>query len=329
MSPNKYVDFTIALAVGAAAIGLSSPTYAAETWNMPTAYPAANFHTVNAQEFAKCVADGSAGEISIAIHPNGSLFKGGDIKRAIQTGQTQIGERLLSAHENENPVFGTDSIPFIATSYDDSVRLYAAAKPELEKVLEKQGLKLMYSVPWPPQGMYFKKGISSGADLSGIKVRSYNISTAKVSEFTGMAPVQIEAPEISQALSAGVIESLITSAVTGVDSKAWEQLTHFYKVDAWLPRNHVIVNKAAFDALSDKTKSAMTECAAKAETAGLAKSKEANEKALVTLTKNGMQVIDPSDALKNDLRAVGTKVVETWQKKAGETGQVVMTSFKK
>jgi TRAP-type C4-dicarboxylate transport system substrate-binding protein len=329
MNRKKPYEITIALAVGAAAIGLSSPTRAAETWNMPTGYPATNFHTLNAQEFAKCVADGSAGEISIAIHPNGSLFKGGDIKRAVQTGQTQIGERLLSAHENENPVFGTDSIPFIATSYDESVRLYAAAKPELEKVLEKQGLKLMYSVPWPPQGMYFKKEVKSGADLTGIKVRSYNISTAKVSEFTGMAPVQIEAAEISQALSAGVIESLITSAVTGVDSKAWEQLTHFYKVDAWLPRNHVIVNKAAFEALSDTTKAAMTDCAAKAEVAGLAKSKEANEKALMTLVKNGMQVLDPSEALKNDLRAVGTKVVETWQKKAGETGQVVMTTFKK
>ncbi len=329
MNSKKSLQSTIALAVGAAAFGMANPVFAGETWNMPTAYPAANFHTLNAQDFSKCVADGSAGDINIVIHPNGSLFKGNDIKRAIQTGQTQIGERLLSAHENENPVFGTDSIPFIATSYEESVRLYGAAKPELEKVLEKQGLKLMYSVPWPPQGMYFKKEVNSGADLKGIKVRSYNISTAKVSEFTGMSPVQIEAAEISQALSAGVIESLITSAVTGQDSKAWEQLSHFYKVDAWLPRNHIIVNKAAFEALSDKTKAAMKDCAAKAEANGLAKSKEANEKALVTLVRNGMQVVLPSDALKSDLRAVGTKVVETWTKKAGATGQVVMTSFKK
>jgi TRAP-type C4-dicarboxylate transport system substrate-binding protein len=307
----------------------ASAAIAGETWNMPTAYPATNFHTVNAQDFGKCVADGSAGDIAVVVHPNGSLFKGNDIKRAVQTGQTQIGERLLSSHENENAIFGTDSIPFIATSYDESVKLYASARPELEKVLDSQGLKLLYSVPWPPQGMYFKKPVNSGADLAGIRVRSYNISTARVSEFTGMAPVQIEAAEISQALSAGVIESLITSAVTGQDSKAWEQLSHFYKVDAWLPRNHVIVNKAAFDVLSDKTKAAVMDCAAKAEIAGLEKSKTANETALATLIKNGMQVLEPSDALKKDLRLVGAKVVEKWSAKAGNTGQVVMTSFKK
>jgi TRAP-type C4-dicarboxylate transport system substrate-binding protein len=143
---------------------------AAETWDMPTAYPALNFQTVNAQEFSKCVAAGTKGEINIVIHPNGALFKGNDIKRAVQTGQTQIGERLLSSHENENPIFGTDSIPFLATSYENSVKLFEAAKPELEKVLDEQGLKLLYSVPWPPQGLYFKKDVNSVEDMAGTKI---------------------------------------------------------------------------------------------------------------------------------------------------------------
>ncbi len=319
-----------------AAIGVSlafvlahSSAQAGETWNMPTAYPAQNFQTLNAQEFAKCVAAGSAEEISIAIHPNGSLFKGGDIKRAVQTGQTQIGERLLSGNENENAIFGTDSIPFLATSYEDSVKLYASARPELDRVLEKQGLKLLYSVPWPPQGMYFKKEVNTVADIQGTRVRSYNGSTARVAELTGMSPVQIEAAEISQALSAGVIESLITSAVTGQDSKAWEQLTHFYQVNAWLPRNYVIVNKAAYEAVSDKAKAALADCSAKAEVAGLEKSKAANEAALGVLVKNGMQVLQPSSDLVKQLRDVGSKVVAIWTKKAGQSGDVVLTSFKK
>jgi TRAP-type C4-dicarboxylate transport system substrate-binding protein len=208
----------------ASALVLAMPACAvsaAETWDMPTAYPALNFQTVNAQEFSKCVADGTKGEINIVIHPNGALFKGNDIKRAVQTGQTQIGERLLSSHENENPMFGTDSIPFLATSYDDSIKLFDAAKPELDKVLDAQGLKLLYSVPWPPQGLYFKKDVNSVADMAGVKVRSYNKATARLAELTGMAPISIEAAEISQAMAAGVINSLITSAVTGQDSKVW------------------------------------------------------------------------------------------------------------
>jgi TRAP-type C4-dicarboxylate transport system substrate-binding protein len=308
---------------------LAPAAYAAETWDMPTAYPAANFHTLNAQEFSKCVAAGTGGEINIVIHANGSLFKGNDIKRAVQTGQAQLGERLLSAHENENPIFGTDSIPFLATSYEDSVKLFGAAKPELDKLLDGQGLMLLYSVPWPPQGLYFNKDVNSVADLAGIKVRSYNKATARLSELTGMVPISIEAAEISQALSAGVISSLITSAVTGQDSKVWENLNHFYEVKAWMPRNSVIVNKGIFDALPDKSKAAVKDCAAKAQVAGLQKSKDANTGALETLKKNGMQVITPSATLAADMQKFGATMTDEWVAKAGDAGKAIISAFKK
>lgn len=306
-----------------------TPAKAAETWDMPTAYPASNFQTVNADEFSKCVAAGTKGEINIVLHPNGALFKGNDIKRAVQTGQTQIGERLLSSHENENPVFGTDSIPFIATSYEDSVKLFKAARPELDKTLEDQGIKLLYSVPWPPQGLYFKKEVNSVADMSGVKPRSYNKATARLSELTGMTPISIEAAEISQAISAGVINSLITSAVTGQDSKAWEQLTHFYQVNAWMPRNAVIVNKATWDGLSPDKQKAVTDCAAKAEAAGLEKSKAANDKAVEVLKANGMKVLPPSDKLKEELNKVGATMADEWAAKAGDAGSTILKEFRK
>jgi TRAP-type C4-dicarboxylate transport system substrate-binding protein len=302
---------------------------AGETWDMPTAYPATNFQTVNASEFGQCVATGTSGDISIVTHANGSLFKGNDIKRAVQTGQTQIGERLLSSHENENPIFGTDSIPFLATSYEDSVKLYAAARPELEKVLEDQGLVLLYSVPWPPQGLYFKKDVKSVADMAGVRVRSYNKATARLAELTGMAPIQIEAAEISQALSAGVIGSLITSAVTGQDSKAWEQLDHFYEVKAWMPRNSVIVNKAIWDGLAEKNKTAILDCATKAEAAGLQKSKDANDAALLALKKNGMRVLPPSEGFAAELQKIGTTMTSDWVANAGDVGKTVIENFRK
>ena len=278
---------------------------AAQKWDMPLAYPASNFHSVNAKAFGECVKSATAGEIDIVTHPGGSLFKGNDIKRAVQTGQTPIGERLMSAHENENPLFGLDSIPFLTNSYEDSAKLWQAGRGELDKVLDAQGLVLLYSVPWPPQGLYFKKDVNSAADMAGVKVRSYNNSTGLLAELSGMVPVQIEASEITEALITGVIESLITSAVTGQDSKAWEQLSHFYKVNAWQPRNTVIVNKDAWSALDDKTRASIMECAAKAETSGIAMSIESNESALKDLADHGMKVLDPSEKLAAEMRKFG------------------------
>jgi TRAP-type C4-dicarboxylate transport system substrate-binding protein len=307
----------------------ASGAVAAEMWDMPTAYPASNFQTVNAQEFSACVNKGTGGNINIVLHPNGSLFKGNDIKRAVQTGQTQIGERLLSSHENENPVFGTDSIPFLATSYEASVKLYQASRPELDRVLDEQGLKLLYSVPWPPQGLYFNKEVNSVADMAGTKVRAYNKASARVAALTGMTPVSLEAAEISQGMAAGVINSLITSAVTGKDSKVWEQLDHFYQVKAWMPRNFVIVNKAVWTALPKDQQAALLDCSTKAEAAGLEKSSAANEDALTALKSNGVKVMPPSDTLAAELGKIGETIAQEWATKAGEAGSNIMASFKK
>ncbi len=326
---SKYSISTIAMTMAIAPVLNSTAALAGEKWDLPTGYPAANFHTLNIQDFANCVAKGTADAINIAVHPNGVLFKAADIKRAVQTGQAVLGERLLSAHEKENAIFGTDSIPFLANTYADSVKLYAAARPELDKMLEGQGLKLLYSVPWPPQGLYFKQEVKSVADMKGITIRSYNKATQRIAELTGMVPVQIEAAETSQALAAGVINALITSAVTGVDTKAWEQTKYFYKVEAWMPRNHVIINKAKYDGLEVKTKGVLKDCSSVAEAAGLEKSTAANEAALKTLAENGVQIVVPSDALKAELSAIGKTMTEEWLANAGDAGKAVLGGFKK
>ncbi len=308
---------------------LTGAASAAEMWDMPTAYPASNFQTINAQEFSVCVSKGTNGDITIMLHPNGSLFKGNDIKRAVQTGQTQIGERLLSSHENENPVFGTDSIPFIATTYEDSVNLYKAARPELDRVLEGQGLKLLYSVPWPPNGMFFKKDVQSVSDMAGIKVRAYNKESARIAALTGMTPVSLEAAEISQGMAAGVINSLMTSSVTGKDSRVWEQLNHFYQVKAWMPRNSVIINKAVWSGLSKYKQDIILKCSADAEAAGLEKSKAADAEAIEALKSNGMQVLAPSDKLASELSKIGQTIAKEWAVNAGAAGSSIMAGYKK
>ncbi len=157
------VSLKLTTALTAATLALGATGVMAETWDMPMAYSASNFHSHNGEQFAQCVTTGTGGDISITTHPGGSLFKGGDIKRAIQTGQVPIGERLLSGHQNENALFGFDSIPFLATSFDDSAKLWEAAKPTITQVLADQNLTLLYAVPWPPQGLYFKNEVTSVA----------------------------------------------------------------------------------------------------------------------------------------------------------------------
>ncbi len=311
-----------------AALSMAAGAASAETWDMPLAYPATNFHSENAAVFAQCVTDATDGELEIVTHPNGSLFAGNDIKRAVQTGQATIGERLISAHANENPLFGVDSVPFLATSFEESHRLWDAASEEMAELLDEQNLTYLYAVAWPPQGLYANKEINSAADLQGVKFRAYNTATARIAELAGMAPVQIEAAELSQALSTGVVESFISSGSTGVDSKVWESLTHFYNVQAWLPRNIVFANKDAFEALDDETRTALTTCAEEADERGNTTAEELTAGYLETLAENGMTVSEPSDELRAELATFGETMTEEWVASAGEAGARIVESYR-
>jgi TRAP-type C4-dicarboxylate transport system substrate-binding protein len=321
----NHVGTAVALALACSA---ANAAYAAEKWDMPAAYPDSNFHTENAKVFAACVAEGTGGELEIVVHGGGSLFKGNEIKRAVQTGQAQIGERLLSAHQNENALFGFDSVPFLATGYEASDKLWQAAKPTLGQILDEQNMVLLYAVPWPPQGIYAKKELSNAADLEGVKFRSYNTATARMAELMGAVPVQIEEAELSQALATGVADSFISSGATGYDRKVWEQLSHWYEVNAWLPRNTVFANKDAWASLDEATQTVLRDCAAEAEHAGTAKSNELNDWYKEQLTANGMTVQPPGDELRADLEAIGETMTGEWLDAAGEQGKLIIESYK-
>lgn len=300
----------------------------AENWDMPVAYPADNYHTENAQMFADGVRECSGGELDITIHPGGSLFKGDEIKRAVQVGEAQIGERLLSAHANENPVFGYDSVPFLATSFEASDKLRDAARPTLNEVLGEQNMTLLYSVPWPPQGLYFSKPVENLAEAEGVKFRAYNAATARVAELAGMVPTQIEASELKQALATGVVEAFISSGSTGVDEKVWEDLTNFYDAKAWLPRNTVFVNTEAFDALPAASQECLTTQAAEAETRGSATAAELSGGFVATLAENGLTVSEPSAELTADLQKIGETMTEEWLAEAGEPGTAIIEAYR-
>ena len=242
----------------AAAIGLIAalPVAAQTKWDLPTAYPATNFHTENITQFASDVGKSSGGKLTIQVHPNASLFKAPEIKRAVQGGQAQAGEILLVNFENEDPLYGIDGIPFLATSYAESFKLYKASRKAIDDRLAKQGMMLLYTVAWPPQGIYTNRTLNSVADMKGLKWRAYSPATAKIAELVGAQPVTVQAAEVAQALATGVMESYMSSGSTGVDSKTYEHLKYWYDTQAWLPKNVVLVNRAAYDALDGPTKNA-------------------------------------------------------------------------
>ena len=323
---NPALLMMAALAAGA----LTAQPAAAQTkWNLPAAYPSDNPHSENLALFAKDVAAATNNKLQITVHPAASLFKAPEIKRAVQTGQAQIGEVLISLHENEDPIFGVDVIPFLATSYPEAKKLWEASKPLIAKKLDAQGLMLLFAVPWAPQGIYAKKDINTVEDMKGLKWRAYNVGTARIGELVGAQVVTVQAADLPQALATGVVNAFITSAATGYDSKAWESVDHFYDTQAWIPKNVTFVNKAAFAALDKATQEAVLKAAAAAETRGWKMWQEKSGWYLAQLKSHNMKVQPPSPQLKAGLKKIGDQLTADWLKKAGKDGEAVIAAYKK
>ena len=317
-------------ALSAAALTLAlagSPAFAQTKWDLPTAYPATNFHTENITQFAKEVDAATGGKLKITVHANASLFKAPEIKRAVQSAQAQAGEILLANYANENPLYALDGVPFVASSYPEARRLYEVSKPAMEKLLAAQGIKLLFSVPWAPQGIFSKREVNSVGDLRGIKWRAYSPATAKIAELIGAQPVQIQQAELSAAMATSVIESYMSSGSTGYDTKTYEHIKNFYDTQAWIPKNAVLVNLKSFNALDAASQAALLKVALEAETRGWKVAEEKNTDYKRLLAERGMKIHKPSAKLDADMRQVGAIMQADWLKAAGSDGAAILNAY--
>jgi TRAP-type C4-dicarboxylate transport system substrate-binding protein len=321
--------FVRALAGLLLAGGISAGASAETKWDMPTPYPDGNFHTRNVIQFAADVDKATNGSLKIQVHSAGSLIKHPEVKRAVRQATAPIGEILESLAFNEAPVYGLDSVPFLATGYDASKKLYEAQRPFLEKQLASEGLILLYSVAWPPQGIYAKRTITKVEDLKGLKFRTYNAMIGRIAALAGAIPTQIEVPDLPTAFATGRVDVMITSASTGVDTKAQDYLTDYIDTQAWQPRNIVFVNKAAFDKLPAAEQKAVMDAAKAAEERGWKLSIEEKQIKTDALKAAGIKVSEPTAELKEGLAKIGTTITAEWEKSAGEDGAAMLAAYRK
>jgi TRAP-type C4-dicarboxylate transport system substrate-binding protein len=311
-------------ALAAVSLGAQAQT----KWDMPTPYSDGEFHTRNVAAFAEEVKKASGGKLELVVHSNGSLIKHPDIMRAVSTGQVNVAEFLLGQFGNEEPVFNADNVPFLAAGYDAAWKLYEAQKPVLQKKLEGRGMRLLYSVAWPGQGIYTKEPLKSVGDLKGTKFRTYSPMTARLAELLGASPTVVQVPEVPQMFATGAIQAMITSSATGTSTKAWEFVKNYYKTSAMHPKNVVVANQRSFSRLPKDQQDALTKAAATAEKRGWEMSKAREQEGNETLAKNGMSVRDPDAAMKSAFAKVGQQMAEEWEKAAGADGQTILKAYR-
>ncbi|HEX9397159.1 MAG TPA: TRAP transporter substrate-binding protein [Burkholderiales bacterium] len=312
----------------AAALAFGGAAQAQTKWDMPTPYSDGEFHTRNVKAFADDVRKFTNGGIEITVHANQALIKHADTLRAVSTGQVNIAEFLLGQFANEDPVFAADNVPFVAAGYDAAWKFYQAQKPVLEKKLQGRGLKLLYSVAWPGQGLYTKDPLKNSAELKGLKMRTYSPLTSRLAELLGATGIQVQVSDVPQMFSTGAMNAMVTSSATGTATKAWEFVKNYTRTNAWNPKNVVVVNERAFARLPQDQQDGILKAAAAAEPRGWEMSKAREKEGDEALAKNGVTLTESSAELKAALGKVGEQMAAEWEKSAGAEGQAILKAYR-
>ena len=322
------MPFTRRTALAGAAALTATQAAAQSRWQFATAYPDGNFHTRNARTFADAIEASTAGRVSVQMHSNGSLLPMPQIKRGVQQGQVQLGEILLSAYGNEDPFFEIDGIPQLVRSFAEAKRMADLTKPFIEARFARQGLTLLYTVPWPFSGLYTQTPVDTIEALRGTRFRTFSVMTNRFATLVGATPTLVQAAELPQAFATGVVNAMVTSATTGVDSSAWDYARVFTPVGFTLTKNAVLMSRRSFDALSAADQATIRRLSAEAETRGYALSEEAATVSQNTLGQRGMNVATPTPALLTALDRVSNEMVTEWLTRAGEDGARVIAQYR-
>ncbi len=306
---------------------MSSPSPSRANWKLATAYRAESFHTQNIAQFAREAGAASGGQLSIEVFPNNTLAKLAEITQAVQQGKAQGGEVIMTSMVKELPIAGADTIPFVVSSYSDAQRLWKLQRPGIEKSFTERGLKLLYAVPWPPQGLHSNKPIRSMADFKGTQMRTYNLTTVRIAELLGAKSVDVPTADVGKALAEGRMDNMITSALTGVENKVWTHIRYYYEINAWFPKNVVFISSKAFDALKPETRTEVLKAADAAEVRGWAASQALALTATEELRANGVKIERIPLDLDLEIKRMGEKFSREWVRSVGNEANTIFVPY--
>jgi TRAP-type C4-dicarboxylate transport system substrate-binding protein len=322
---KKLLVILIAIAF---AFGIASESMAKTKWDMHLNYPAGNFHSQGAQRFADRVLEATGGELEIVLHPGAALgFKGPELLRAVAEGQMSIAEVPTGMVEGDAPVLALTAQPFISTNAFEQRLLYQLAKPTYARILGKFNQFTLYSSVWPFSGIYTQREIKSLKDLEGLKMRVYDGTGLAFGEATGIAARKMPFSEVYPAMKAGLLDSMYTSSVSGVDAKAWEVLKYFTPINIVGPVNMVNVNLDAWNRLPEKTRKIVMEIATEMEDEMWNLANEMDRKSRATLKAEGMIITPVSSDFRAELNEMGEKLRAEWVKKAGADAQKILDQY--
>ncbi len=253
---------------------------------------------------AQMVADGVAAanvDLSIKIFPSKSLFKPREQYKPLSRGQLDMTVLPLAYAAGQRPAYNLTLMPGLVKNHDHAARLNTSPfMGELEKLMAEDGVKVLVH-GYLAGGFAGKdKCITSPDDVKGLQTRAAGKSFEQMLAAAGASIASMASSEIYNAMQTGVLQAANTSSSSFVSYRIFEQVkcyTPAGDVALWFMYQPLLVNKSAYDGLSDAQKAALDAASAKAQAFYLDEAKKQDAASVKTFKDAGVEIknMSPED----------------------------------
>jgi TRAP-type C4-dicarboxylate transport system substrate-binding protein len=166
-------------------------------------------------------------QVTLASWPERNL-NGTELLRVLRAGQIDLGGIALPTVAGDAPFLDIIDLAGLLQSHEMGRRVADAVMPEMNRELERFGVRIIATYPFPAQVFFCREPVTSLADLRGRRVRTPGGSQNDFIQAIGAQPVAIGFPEVYAALERGVVDCAVTGTATGNGARWYEVTRHLY-----------------------------------------------------------------------------------------------------
>jgi TRAP-type C4-dicarboxylate transport system substrate-binding protein len=300
-------------------------------WRIANEYPASSMPGEADSNFARLVADRTAGKLSIEPVPDAkSGLKTREQLAAVASGAWAMGDSFGGALGDEDPLFLLSTLPFLAVSGADAKRLFDIARPAYERRFAARNQKLLYVSPWPASGIWSQAPPADAAALAALKIRTYDKTSGEIFNRAGSRAQTISFADLPARMAAGEINAVLSSGDGGAARQLWDRLKVFTEINYAIPLSFATVNLDAWQRLDPATRAAVEAAAVETSERQWQAMAGRVEQNYARMRANGMQIVSPAPPeLMAALKHAADSAIAEWQSQAGEEGRAILGAYQR
>lgn len=246
----------------------------------------------------KEVREKTGGSLKFKFYSGGRQGDEKDMVRKIRVGQLQAGGFTGVGLGEVAPMVRVVDAPWLYRNHAEIDHIYSNFDGEFRKAFEDAGYVLL---GWTEVGFIYvfsNAPVAGPEDMKKLKIWVWEGDPIAEAAYKalGVHPIPLSITDVMTSLQTGLIDAVYNSPLYAIALQWHEKARFIHAQPVANASGAVLVSKAAFDRLSDKERSVLTEVSGRRLKELNERIRKGNDEALLQLKKQGLTLVPPGAA---------------------------------